>query len=151
MNKEKIIFSARVALGWLFFYAGIVKVLDPKWTSAGYLKSAKTFSGFYSWLANGGFIGIVDFLNEWGLTLLGVSLILGIFVRVSSILGIFLMTLYYIPILSFPYVGEHSFLVDEHIIYILVLALFFASDVGKKWGLDKYLPNILQKKKRKKS
>ncbi|MEK7133249.1 MAG: DoxX family membrane protein, partial [Patescibacteria group bacterium] len=81
------LFFLRISLGWLMFYAGIAKILNPEWSAAGYLKSAKTFVGFYQWLASPGVLPIINFLNEWGLTILGVSLILGIGVRLSSILG----------------------------------------------------------------
>jgi len=62
--------AARVVLGWLMFYAGLTKVLAPGWNAAGFLNGAKTFSGFYAWLATPGLLGIVNFLNAWGLTLL---------------------------------------------------------------------------------
>ncbi|MEK6222718.1 MAG: hypothetical protein N2D54_10780, partial [Chloroflexota bacterium] len=34
------ILTMRVAMGWIFFQAGIDKILDPEWTAAGYLKFA---------------------------------------------------------------------------------------------------------------
>ena len=132
----------RLAMGWVMFYAGTTKVLDPGWSAAGYLKSAKTFAGFYQWLAQPDIIPFINFINEWGLTLLGVSLILGIFVRLSSLLGVLLMLLYYIPVLSFPYVG-HGYIVDEHVIYALVLLFFAASRAGRIWGLDALIGNAL--------
>jgi len=132
----------RLAMGWMMFYAGTTKVLDPGWSAAGYLKSAKTFAGFYQWLAQPDIIPFINFINEWGLTLLGVSLILGIFVRLSSLLGVLLMLLYYIPVLSFPYVG-HGYIVDEHVIYALVLLFFAASRAGRIWGLDALFGTIL--------
>lgn len=113
----------RLAFGWLFLYAGITKIINPEWTAAGFLNNAQTLSGFYGWLASPNILPFVDFLNQWGITLIGITLILGIFVRLSSYLGAFLMVLYYFPNLAFPYVGEHSFLVDEHIIYALALIL----------------------------
>lgn len=121
----------RTALGWLFLYAGITKILDPAWSAEGYLRAAKTFSGFYQLLASPEAIGVVNFLNMWGLTLLGISLIFGIFVRLSSLLGALLMLLYYFPILQFPYAGEHGYLVDEHIIYALLL-LYISFVCGPK-------------------
>lgn len=129
----------RLSLGWLYFYAGITKVLNPDWSAQGYLMSAKTFSSFYSFLAQPSILPVVNFLNEWGLTLLGLSLILGIFVRLSSVLGIVLMLLYYFPILQFPYPNSHSFIVDEHIIYALVLTFFACIRAGRFYGLDEYL------------
>ena len=132
----------RLAMGWMMFYAGTTKVLDHGWSAAGYLKSAKIFAGFYQWLAQPDIIPFINFINEWGLTLLGVSLILGIFVRLSSLLGVLLMLLYYIPVLSFPYVG-YGYIVDEHVIYALVLLFFATSRAGRIWGLDALFGTIL--------
>lgn len=134
------LFLLRVSLGWLLFYAGITKVLDPSWSSAGYLKGAKTFSGLYQWLASPELISFTNFLNEWGLTLIGISLILGIGVRWSALAGAFLMILYYFPVLEFPYVGQHSYIVDEHIVYALSLLVLALSKAGRFWGLEGRIP-----------
>ncbi len=132
----------RLGMGWLFFYAGIIKILNPQWTSGGYLKGAKTFTIFYHALLSPSILPIVDFINEWGLTLLGISLIFGIFVRLSSILGAALMLLYYFPILDFPYPNTYSFIVDEHIVYALVLILFAALRAGRIYGLEEKCANL---------
>ena len=126
----------RVSLGWLMFYAGITKVINPEWSAAFYLKGAKTFGAFYTWLLGSSMLPAINFINAWGLTLLGLSLIVGLGVRLSSILGAVLMMLYYFPILEFPYVGEHSYIVDDHVIYALVLVFFAAVRAGRVWGLD---------------
>ncbi|MFB6212338.1 MAG: DoxX family protein [Candidatus Magasanikbacteria bacterium] len=138
-TKKISLFLLRISFGWIFLYAGISKLTDPSWSAEGFLKSAKTLSGFYEWLASPANIGWVNFLNEWGLTLIGISLIVGLLVRVSSTAGGVLMLLYYFPSLHFPYVGKHSLLVDQHIVYLLVFALLFTFQAGKFWGLDKYL------------
>ncbi len=127
--------AARVVLGWLMVYAGAAKLLTPGWSAAGFLNGAKTFAGFYAWLATPGLIGVVNFLNAWGLTLLGVSLILGLFVRWTAWPGVALMLLYYFASNALPAV-PNGFLVDEHIIYALLLAIFFATNAGKYFGLD---------------
>lgn len=132
----------RIALGWLMFYAGITKVINPAWSAEGYLNTAKTFSGFYAWLTQPGLLSVVNFLNEWGLTLLGVSLILGVFVRLSGILGAILMVLYYFPGLSFPMIGKNAFLVDEHIIYALILLFFASVRAGRVWGLERWCASL---------
>ena len=129
------LFALRVSMGWMMFYAGITKVLDPSWTAEGYIKGAQNFSWFFSRLLNPGILPAMNFLNEWGLTLLGVSLILGIGVRLSSILGAVLMLMYYI-VLPFPYPNPHSLVVDEHIIYIAVLLYFAATRAGRVYGLE---------------
>jgi thiosulfate dehydrogenase [quinone] large subunit len=135
----------RLSMGWLMLYAGIVKIMNPAWSAAGYLKGASTFSGFYNWLAQPGILQVVNFLNEWGLTLLGISLLVGFLVKVSSWLGAVLMLLYYFPILRFPYPGTHSFIIDDHIIYLFVLIFFAFVGAGNYWGLDQYLKIKLKK------
>lgn len=136
----------RILMGWLMFYAGITKVLDPDWSAAGYAKSAKTFGSFYAFLATDSQIDWVNFVNKWGLTLLGVSLILGIGVRLSSSLGAVLMLFYYLPALDFPYAGEHSYIVDEHIVYAAVLVYFAVTRAGRDWGLENWFANTFLKK-----
>lgn len=126
----------RVSLGFLFFYAGIAKLMDPKWTSAGYLKGAKSLAGFYQWLAAPQNIVWVDFLNEWGLFLIGAALILGFATRIASVFAILLMALYYVPILDFPYAGAHAYIVDEHIVYIAGFIVLIAFHAGRYWGID---------------
>src|SRR3989344_1828558 len=144
-NQLKMaVFLSRVALGVLFFYAGITKVLNPNWSAAGYLNSAKTFPGLFQWFASAGNLGWINFVNEWGLTLIGLALLAGLLVKWVSLGGILLMILYYLPILQFPYAGEHSFLVDEHIIYITAFLVLFASNAGTFWGLDSIIQKYLK-------
>lgn len=142
-QSQKIsLFLVRITLGWMFFYAGITKVLDSAWSAEGYLKGAKTFTGFYALLTNPSILPFINFINEWGLTLLGVSLILGIGVRLSSILGAVMMLLYYLPILDFPHPNPHSFIVDEHIIYAAALLFLASLRAGRVWGLENWCSNL---------
>ena len=129
-------------MGWLMFYAGITKVLDPNWSAAGYLNSAKTFSGLFQWFAQPNILPTINFINEWGLTLLGVSLLLGIGVRLSSVLGAALMLLYYFPVLDFPYPNPHSYIVDERVFYIFVLLFLAAAKAGRAYGLEEWCSNL---------
>ena len=39
-SQKFFLFLLRVTAGWMFFYAGITKVLDPKWSAEGYLKGS---------------------------------------------------------------------------------------------------------------
>ena len=141
-STKLALFSLRVGIGWLMFYAGITKILNPAWSAAGYLAGAKTFTGFYQWASQPGILPVINFINEWGLFLLGISLMLGIGVRLSSVLGAALMLLYYFPLLDFPYPTPHSFIVDEHIIYALVLLLFAAMRAGRVWGLETWCSRL---------
>lgn len=134
------LFLLRVGLGWVFFWAGITKVLNPAWSAEGYLKGAKTFPEIFNWFASPTVLPFTNFMNEWGLTLLGVSLILGVFVRWSAFLGALLMILYYFPILKFPYPGFpslNSFIIDDHIIFIIALFVLATFKADSYWGLGK--------------
>lgn len=126
---------SRITVGWMFFYAGITKVLNPQWSAEGYLKGAKSFVWFFQTLLDPNILPIINFMNKWGLVLLGVSLIIGLFVRFSSLLGIILMTLYYLA-LSFPHPNLHSYIVDEHLVYVSILLFFASVKAGRIFGID---------------
>ncbi|MEK7650766.1 MAG: DoxX family protein [Patescibacteria group bacterium] len=138
MNKaQKVsLFLLRIGLGFFFFYAGFTKIIDPSWSAAGYIGAAKHFTSFYQSLLSPNILPTINILNAWGLTLLGLSLITGLFTRLSAILGIVLMALYYLA-LPFPYPDAHSLVVDEHIIIILALLVIINFHAGKVWSLTK--------------
>ncbi|KKU48728.1 hypothetical protein A3H10_02830 [Candidatus Uhrbacteria bacterium RIFCSPLOWO2_12_FULL_46_10] len=142
-QAQKIsLFLLRVVLGWMYLYAGITKIINPNWSAAGYLRGAKTFPVFYQWLVSPSLLPITNFVNEWGLTLLGLSLILGLFVRLSSSLGAIMMLLYYLPILTFPYIKDNSYLVDQHIIYASALLVLGSFRSGRIWGLEEWCASL---------
>ncbi len=136
------LFLVRLTLGWMFFYAGITKILAPAWSAEGYIKGATHFVGMFQWFLSPSVLPVINWLNMWGLTLVGVSLILGIAVRFSSLAGMMLMALYYLAALKFPYPNPHAYLVDEHIIYISVFFLLFVFHAGKSFGLAKWCSSL---------
>ncbi|NQV89846.1 DoxX family protein [Candidatus Uhrbacteria bacterium] len=128
----------RIVIGFLFFYAGWSKLVSPDWSAAGYLANATgPFASWFQSLAGNGFI---DFLNMWGLTLIGVALIIGLLVRTASAFGIVIMVLYYFADL----VGNtaHGF-IDEHVVYATVLLLFILGGFGHVWGVDSIIERRL--------
>ena len=135
------LFLLRVSIGWLFFYAGITKVLDPSWSAAGYLSGAKMFTGFYQFLVSPAILPITNFVNEWGLTLLGASLVLGIFVRLSGKLGAIMMILYWLP-LGILRPDAYSLVVDDHIIYAAALLVLSSARAGRIYGLENWCSNL---------
>ena len=129
------IFLLRLGIGWVLFYAGWSKVVTyftdaPDFTAAGFLSHLQgPFGGLFSSLAGN---TLVDYLNAYGLLLIGIALLLGVLVRWSASWGIVLMALYYLA--GFP--PEHAFVVDDHIVYILVLIVLSAVGAGRSLGLD---------------
>ncbi|HJZ40379.1 MAG TPA: DoxX family membrane protein, partial [Bacteroidales bacterium] len=134
MKKENILpglFTiTRMLLGWHLFYEGLVKVTNPDWTSAPYLANSRwIFSGIFNHMASSpGIMQVVDFMNAWGLTLAGLALLLGVFIRISCLGGSLLLLFYYlayppIPGFMFGVPNEGAYLwVNKNLIEMTVLA-----------------------------
>lgn len=136
------VFILRIVMGWMYLYAGITHILDKQFSAAKYVSGATSFVDLYQWFLSPQVLPVVDFMVKWGLALLGASLLLGLFVRLSSYLGMLLMFLFYLPLLSFPMVGSSAFLVNQHIIYIFSLLVLASFRAGHVWGLDKWFTNL---------
>ena len=144
------LFLLRVFIGWHFFYVGLIKVLNPDWTSAGFLSQSKgVFSGMFQAIAeNISMLHAVDFLNQWGLVIIGLGLMLGLFTRLFSILGMVLLLLYYLatppfPGLEYNMATEGSYLVvNKNLIEAAALLLLSVFPSGEQYGFD-----LLLKKK----
>ncbi len=125
----------RLSIGWVFFYAGWSKAITfvtaaEDWTATGYLSHLEgPFASIFSLLAGN---VVVDYLNAYGLLLVGIAMILGVLVRWAAFWGIVLMLMYYFA--GFP--AEHSFIVEDHIINALVFVVLAAGGAGRVWGLD---------------
>ena len=128
----------RVAIGWHFIYEGLSKILQGGWTAKSYLLNTTGFcSGFYRALASSpAILSITDFLNMYGLLLIGLALFIGLFSRFASICGALLLTLYYFayPPFGNPLISAadgHIFIVDKLFIEATALLfLFFYSEKG---------------------
>lgn len=133
-------FLLRIGIGWVFFYAGWSKVVTfftaaKDWTAAGYLTHLPgPFADFFSGMAGNALVGN---LNAYGLLLVGIALIFGVLVRWAAFWGIAIMLLYFFS--GFP--PEHAFVIDDHIIYSLVLLVLAAVGAGRVWGLDEAIEN----------
>ncbi len=85
-----VLLCLRIVIGWQLLYEGLAKLLTPDWTAAPYLLLSRGFfPGFFHWLGSSpGMLGAVNFLNTWGLTLIGLALILGVVTRFASACGV---------------------------------------------------------------
>jgi thiosulfate dehydrogenase [quinone] large subunit len=147
----------RLLIGWHFLYEGIAKLLNPKWSAMGYLTdSGGWFSSvFHSMAENPDVLGAVNFLNEWGLVLIGLGLIFGCFTFIASIAGACLLGCYYLS--HPPFIGsddlymlprEGSYLwIDRNLIEMAALAVLCVFPTSRTFGLDRYIMPMLTKKK----
>ena len=135
----------RVLIGWHFLYEGIAKLINPYWSSAAFLLDAKwIFSGIAKWMvSNPAILSLVDNLNMWGLTLIGACLILGLFGRHVSMLGMLLVLVYYLFTPSFWWLeyarpGEGSYLVvNKNLIEACALFVIYLFPTSELIGLDR--------------
>lgn len=134
----------RMLVGWHFLYEGIAKLLNPYWTSAGYLSESQwLLSGVFKAIAdNPDLLKLVDFLNIWGQIVIGLSLIAGLLTSWATIAGIVLLGLYYVcnpPFIGYSYTlpSEGSYLfVNKILIEMAALGILLAFPTGKIMGLD---------------
>ena len=97
--------ALRVLVGWHFLYEGLTKLTAPSWTAAGYLKQAKgPLAETFRWLTTRpDLLANADLITMWGLTIVGVCLMLGLFTRLASLAGIGFILLFYLA--APPFVG----------------------------------------------
>jgi thiosulfate dehydrogenase (quinone) large subunit len=137
----------RITIGWHFLYEGGVKVLNPHWTAKSYLLDSGGFlKGLFELIAgNQTLLSLSDSANAWGLTLIGLSLLLGIFTRYSSIAGILLLLLYYLSHPSFPGIeylfpsdGSY-FIINKTLVELFALLVVFAFPTSHIFGLQRLI------------
>ena len=135
---KTIITVLRMAIGWHFLFEGITKLVADNWTAQSYLLNTNSFlSGFYHWLASSPVkMEIVNFMNVYGLILIGIALCFGLFIRLASLSGVFLLVLYYfayppfgVSLLSGGY--GNLYIVDMNFIEaVILLSIFFNKEKG---------------------
>lgn len=135
--ERHLLLVLRLAMAWVFLYAASHQVLVPGWSASGFLAHTKTFSWLFTPMASPAIAPAISFLVEYGHLLIGLSLLLGLFTRASSFAAILLMILYWMAHMDFPFISNtNNFLLDEHIVYALVLGLLIATRAGHIVGLD---------------
>ena len=141
----------RVIVGWHILYEGVAKLINPYWSSAAFLLDSKwVFSGIAKWIvSNPILLTISDYVNVWGLTIIGFCLMLGLFSRYACIGGMVLISLYYLfspPLLGLEYSrpGEGSYLiVNKNLIEIFALYILFLFPTSHKIGFDRLFQSKL--------
>src|SRR5271169_5392490 len=129
----------RLTMGWTFLWAGIHHFGDDKFV-LGFLSHVKTFHDVYAPFTNPAIVPALTFLVEYGHLLIGLSLISGLFVRVSAPFAIMLMLLYWTAHMDFPYIENvNNYLVDYHIVYAGVLVYLIVKRAGHVFGLDSFV------------
>ena len=148
--------ALRVVVGWHFLYEGVAKLTSPSWSAAGYLKQARgPFADLFRGLASQpNLLANADLITMWGLTLVGVLLILGLFTRLASLAGIGFILLFYLcnpPLVGYFYSipTEGSYLiVNKNLVELCALVVILVTGSGRFAGIDRLLHGVLVRRPR---
>ena len=143
----------RILIGWHFLYEGISKLVNPYWSSAAYLLDSKWIFSLLAEriVANPTLLEFTDSVNMWGLTIVGLSLLLGFMSRYGAIAGLVFILLYYIfapPFIGLEYSkpGEGSYIiVNKNLIEACALYVLYLFPTSQLIGLDRLISSIQSK------
>ncbi len=132
MNYKHLVYVAlRISMGFIFLWAfldktfglGFATTVENAWIHGG-----SPTRGFLSFATKGPFaeifqslagMPVVDWLFMLGLLGVGVALIFNKYIKWAALVGSVMLLLIYLAVLP----PENNPLIDDHIIYILVLAV----------------------------
>ena len=143
----------RMMIGWHFLYEGVAKLMKPNWSAAGYLMQSRgIFSGIFRWMADTpSVLSIVSLMNMWGLTAIGLGLILGCFTRIASYAGMALLLVFYLcnPLFvgfyySIPMEGNYL-IVNKNLVEMAALFVIAVTYSSRYVGIDRILYKLFQK------
>ena len=137
----------RLFIGWHFMYEGMVKIMNPKWTSLPYLLDSKgpASSFFIKLTQDDSLMVMINFVNEWALLLVGLGLTLGCLYRLSAVGGMILLAMYTLSHPSFvgasymmPFEGSYLW-IDKNMVEFAALGLMCVFPTSQIIGFDRAL------------
>jgi len=146
----------RVFVGWHFLYEGLTKLMSPTWSAAGYMKASRgPFAAFFKWIASQPhLLDNANLITMYGLTIVGVLLILGLFTRLASLAGIGFILLFYLC--NPPFVGYFysiptegsSLIVHKNLVELSALFVILVTGSGRFAGLDRIIHGMFARRTR---
>ena len=143
--QKLLLVLLRFSIGWHLFYQGLGKLRAVEWTARGYLEAATgPFASLFHSIAEGPrLMAWADFSTVWGLMVLGILLMVGLFTRLSALGGIALLMLFYLaapPLASEGFTVMSSegaeLYVNKTLLEALALLLVMSFPTGRMVGLD---------------
>ena len=142
-TQKALILYFRFAMAWTFLYAASHQVFVPGWSIVGFLNHTKTFHDLFAIFTTPTMAPITTFLVEYGHLLIGLSLLSGLMVRVSASFGVFLMVIYWMAHMDWPFIeNKNNFILDYHLVYAGVLVYLIVMHAGHVFGLDAWAEKL---------
>lgn len=148
----------RLFIGWHFMYEGLVKIMNPKWTSLPYLLDSQgpASSFFIKLTQDANLMTFINYANEWALLLIGLGITLGFLYRLSSVGGMILLLMYTLSHPSFvgasymmPFEGSYLW-IDKNLVEFAALGLLCVFPTSQIIGFDRivarYCPALVNYK-----
>lgn len=167
----------RIAIGWHFLREGYVKLVQPSWNAYGYLMASwGPFAPVFHTMAETDWmLQIANVSMPWMLTLAGIGLMFGVFTRLSTLLAMVLLLMFYfstppwpIQLVSEPVTAWGPFLssinqatwagqqmlgaegnymiVNKNLIEFFALAALLTTNSGQICGLDALIAQYFGRK-----
>ncbi len=156
-GQQRALALLRVAMGYVFFFAGAEKFLDLSGTgkafsAAGFLKfgTTGTWPGtdakvvvnpthdlWVSLAGNAGLMHIVDTMVVFGELAIGIALLLGIATRFASIMGTIMLLLFFVASWNFS-----TGIVNEQLGFALTTAVLGYLGAGRYYGIDAIIEKL---------
>jgi thiosulfate dehydrogenase [quinone] large subunit len=133
----------RIGLGWIFLWAFLDKLFGLGYATekeASWLEGGSPTEGYLNFATKGPFAdafqslagyAVVDWLFMLGLAGVGIALMVGAGVRIAAVAGSMMLLMMWAAAL-WP---ENNPFLDDHLIYIGVLALIALLDAGRTLGI----------------
>jgi thiosulfate dehydrogenase [quinone] large subunit len=142
-TEKYLIIFFRLTMAWTFLYAASHQVFVPSFSVVGFLNHTKTFHDVFVIFTTPTTAPITTCLVEYGHLLIGLSLLIGLMVRVSASFGVLLMAIYWFAHMDWPFIeNTNNFIVDYHVVYAGVLVYLIVKKAGDVWGLDGWSENL---------
>ncbi len=142
-TEKALILYFRLTMAWTFLYAASHQVFVPSFSVVGFLSHTKTFHDVFVVFTTPAAAPITTFLVEYGHLLIGLSLAVGLMVRISAIFGAALMIMYWFAHMDWPFIeNTNNFIVDYHLVYAGVLVYLIVKKAGHVFGLDGWVENM---------
>ena len=151
---EPAVAGLRIAVGIIFLWAGLEKLLGPEpFSAAGFLQFGTggtlgwpfvtgtpaegtvynpTHDVWVSMSSNESAMSVINILVPWGQIGIGVSLILGLLTRFGAAMGTLMMLMFFVAAWDFEF-G----IVNQHLTYAVVTAFIGYIGAGNYIGLDR--------------